>query len=51
MKLNVKTQGLSAFKSFQSPQMKKRIVKICQNLIFAFPMCGQEYRRMKIKDL
>jgi hypothetical protein len=44
------TQGLSAFKSFQSPQVRKEIVKICQNLIFVFPMCSQEYRRM-IKDL
>jgi hypothetical protein len=45
------TQGLSAFKSFQSPQVRKRIIKICQNLIFIFLVCGQEYRKMMIKYL
>ncbi len=50
MKLNVRNSRFKCFQKFSIATSEKRIVTICQNLIFVFPMCSQEYRRM-IKDL
>jgi hypothetical protein len=50
MKLNVTNSRFKCFQRFSIATSEKRIIKICQNLIFAFPVCSQEYRKM-IKDL
>jgi hypothetical protein len=47
----LESQGLSAFKGFQSPQMRKNSKLLPIYIyIYIFPVCSQEYKTM-IKDL
>ncbi len=46
MKLNVRNSRFKCFQRLSIATSEKRMVKFCQYLIFGFPVCSQENRRI-----